>query len=294
MCTVLCCVAACRGKGKAAPPPQEVAVATVALGSIDRKVLFTGNIVAKDAVAVYPRASGRVAEKLLKEGDPVKKGQAILTIDRDEIGYRFKPMAVDSPIDGLVGTIDVDVGAYVSDRSVSSQKSVATVVRPGTMRVRLDVPERYLEAIRPGTEVAIAVDPLGGATYAGTIVAASPVVSEKTRTANIEAEVQNADGRLRHGMFARMELVVERHDGALVVPSNAISWEGERQFVYRIADGKAHRVPVTTGLRGDIHAEILGGIAEGDLLAVGNLLDIEDGEAVTVKAPDLPSETRSE
>lgn len=275
--------AACHGKGKAPAPAQEVTAAALARGAIERTVLFTGTIVAEDAVEVFPRASGRVSKKLLNEGDPVKAGQAILQIDRDEVGLRFKPLSLDSPIDGVVGTIAVDVGAYVSDRTVPSQKPAAVVVRPGTMRVKLDVPERYLEAIRPGTNVSIMVDSLSGATYEGTIVTASPVVSAKTRTANVEAEVPNSDGRLRHGMFGRMDLVVERHDGVLIAPLNAISWEGERQFAYRIADGRAHRAEVKTGLRGEHQVEILEGASEGDLLATGSLLDLEDGEAVVVK-----------
>ncbi len=278
---LLLCVAACGGK-KAAPATQSVEATRVMKGTIEKTVLFTGNIVAKDAANVFSRQNGRVAKKLLKEGDPVKKGEGILVIDRDEIGYSFKPMIVDSPIDGYVGSLLVDEGTIVYDRTVFSQNPVAVVVRPGTMRVKLDIPERYLGVIHPGTTVEMTVDSLGSATFTGTIVTVSPVVSEKTRTANVEIELPNTDGRLRHGMFGRMNLVVERHDGVLTVPTKAISWEGEKQFLYVIADGNVRRTEVRVGMRNDVHVEILEGAAENDLVVVGDLIDLKDGELVTI------------
>ncbi|MFH0800088.1 MAG: efflux RND transporter periplasmic adaptor subunit [Pseudomonadota bacterium] len=275
----------CSGRGKAPPAPQEVGSSDITRGTIERTVLFTGNIVAQDAVNVYARGSGKVTKKLLKEGDRVKRGQGILIVDRDEVGYTFRPLEVDSPIDGFVGTINVDVGAYVYDRSIAGQQlPVAVVVRPGAMRVKLDIPERYLEAIRPGAPVTMIVDTLGGAEYRGTIVTESPVVNEKTRTANVEVEIPNTDGRLRHGMFGRMKLAVEHRDGVLIAPIAAVSWEGEKTIVYRIADGKVHRIEVKPGLRNTVNVEILEGLAEGDRVATGRLIDLEEGEVVNVRA----------
>ncbi len=271
------------GKGKVVTAPQEIETAKVERGTIEQKVLFTGNIVAKDTVNVFPRGNGRVTKKLLKEGDPVKKGQGIMLIDRDDIGYTFKPMVVDSPIDGYVGSILVDVGTFVYDRTVFSEQPVAVVVRPGVMRVKLDIPERYLGVILPGTEVTMKVDSLDGDGYTGTIITSSPVVNEKTRTANVEVEIPNTDGRLRHGMFGRLNLVVERKDGVLIVPFNAVSWEGEKQFVYKVADDKVHRAEIKIGMRNDTHVEVAEGTAENDTLAVGSLIDLKDGEAVIVK-----------
>jgi membrane fusion protein (multidrug efflux system) len=271
----------CHGGRKAGPAAKEIQATTVSRGAIERSVLFTGNIEAEDAIELHPRAPGKISKKLLKEGDPVKRGQTVLLVDRDEIGFTFRPMPVESPIDGLVGTIAVDVGAQVKP-----DDAIATVVRSGDMRVKLDVPERYLPTIVPGAAVSMAVDALGGESYAGTIATASPVVDQKTRTARVEIAVPNADGKLRHGMFGRLKLVVERRDGVLSVPNNAISWEGEKQVVYRVEEGKVFRRVVTVGLRSDTHVEIASGLAEGDVVAVGDLLDLKEGEAVAVKKKD--------
>lgn len=269
---------ACGGGQKEKSSGQPVTTARAVKESIERKVTFTGNIEAQDAVEIFPRATGKVAQKLLKEGDAVKKGQFILLVDRDEIGYRFKPMPVDSPINGTIGSILVDVGTNVNTNS-----AVAIVVRPENMRVKLDIPERYLGAILPGTEVSMKVDSLNDETFNGTITIASPVVDQKTRTAKVEVIMPNPDGRLKHGMFGRMDLVVEKHYDVLTVPYDAISWEGEKQVVYKLADGnKVKRQEVNVGFRNDTKVEITNGLDENDTVIVGDLLDLEDGESVTV------------
>ncbi len=279
---ILLLIASCGGGEKKQAPAQKIEATKVTKGTIERPVLFTGNIVAKDAANVFSRANGRVSKKLLKEGDPVKKGEGILVVDRDEIGYSFKPMLIDSPIDGYVGSIFVDVGSIVYDRTVFAQQPAAIVVRPGVMRVKLDIPERYLGAILPGTEVTMIVDSLGGEAFKGSIVTSSPVVDEKTRTANVEAEFSNTDGRLRHGMFGRLNLVVEKRQDTLTVPNGAISWEGEKRFVYKVEADVVRRIEVKLGMRNDVHVEVLDGVAENDLVAVGNLIDLSDGEKITI------------
>jgi multidrug efflux pump subunit AcrA (membrane-fusion protein) len=279
----LATIISCGGRAKAPPPPKEINAAKIYKGTLERTVLFTGNIEAQDFVNVFSRANGKVVKKLLKEGDPVKKGQGILAIERDEIGYTFKPLILDSPIDGYVGSILVDVGTYVYDRTVFSQNPAVVVVRPGKMRVKLDIPERYLDTIHLGTKVQMKVDYMDGKVFDGTIITAAPVVDEKTRTARIEVEVPNQNGELRHGMFGRMHLVVEKRENTLIAPLQGISWEGEKQFVYKVKDGKVERLQVKTGLRNDVHVEILEGLAENDHIAVGDLLDLRDGELVAVK-----------
>ncbi|HPQ81944.1 MAG TPA: efflux RND transporter periplasmic adaptor subunit, partial [bacterium] len=138
-------------------------------------------------------------------------------------------------------------------------------------------------SIVPGTEVAMVVDTLGGAEYTGKIVTQSPVVDDRTRTANVELEVENADGRLRHGMFGRMKLVVERRDDVLSVPLGSVSWEGEKTIVYRLEGGEVRRVEVKPGLRNSSKVEIAGGVSEGDRVVVGGLIDLENGEKVEVR-----------
>jgi membrane fusion protein (multidrug efflux system) len=67
------------------------------------------------------------------------------------------------------------------------------------------VPERYLGRLEPGDKVTARVDPYPNETFVGTVKTVGGVIDPKTRTMFAEAEFANGDGRLRPGLFARVE-----------------------------------------------------------------------------------------
>lgn len=271
----------CSGK-KSATKIMDVDVGSVTKGAIEQNVLFTGNIEGKDSGDVYPKASGVVSKKLVEEGAAVKAGQPLALVDRDEVGYKFKEMPVDSPIDGVVGRFYVEVGSYVRDRNAGGDTPVALVYKPSVMSVKLDVPERYLERIPLGSIVSMGVDSLVGESFSGSITSMSSV-DEKTRTSKVEIDMPNPGGKLKHGMFGKLYLTMERHEDVLIAPLDSISWEGAKRFVFKVENGAVKRIEVETGLRSDKTVEILEGLGERDVVVVGNLLNMKDGEKVSVR-----------
>lgn len=274
-------VTSCHGKQVVTEETLEVEEAVTTRGSIDRTILFTGNIEAESAAAVFPRAQGKVSKLIIKEGERVRKGEAIMLVDRDEVGFTFKAMPIVSPIDGLVGRVEVDVGD-----SVNPAQAVATVVKSQNVKMKIDVPERYLEDIRIGEKASMIVDSLGGIEFNGSIISRSPFIDEKTRTARVEVSIPNPDGKLQHGMFGRINIAVEQNTDILKIPYPAISWEGAKKFVYKIDGSKLVRTEVKIGLRNDLEAEVTEGLAERDIIAVGSLIDMKDGETVTIKTKE--------
>lgn len=105
-----------------------------------------------------------------------------------------------SPVDGIVAEKRTEVGARLGDGGVAF-----VVVQLSPIRLRFQVPERYLGRISPGQRVTARVDPYAGETFEGTIKSVGGVIDPKTRTMFAEAEFRNADGRLRPGLFARVE-----------------------------------------------------------------------------------------
>lgn len=267
----------CGGGEKRAAKAETVMTAQVTRGAIEQRVMFMGSVHAKDAVEIFPRATGKIKQKILKEGDFVKRDQPILVAERDEVGYKFKDMPIVSPIDGVVASVDVDVGT-----NVGPNKPVAIVVSPNEMRIRLDVPERYLEKIQLGTEVTFTVDYLPGEEYKGKVAVSSPHLDEKTRTAKVEILIPNEALTIRHGMFGKVYLTIDKHEDTLIVPYDAISWEGNKRFVYRVEGDKVRRLEVETGFRNEAESEILRGVEEGDVVATSNLINLSDGEEVDI------------
>ena len=105
-----------------------------------------------------------------------------------------------APVTGIVAEKRTEVGARLGDGGVAF-----VVVQLSPLKLRFQVPERFLGKIGVGDRVTARVDPYAGETFEGTIKTVGGVIDPKTRTMFAEAEFANRDGRLRPGLFARVE-----------------------------------------------------------------------------------------
>ena len=94
----------------------------------------------------------------------------------------------------------------------------------------------------------------------------SPNVEEMNRSLTFEAEVPNADGSMRAGLFAEAEVVVDPEATALIVPQSAIVEFAGAEKVWKLVDGVAQEQNVQTSRRADKAVEIVGGLAAGDAI----------------------------
>jgi RND family efflux transporter MFP subunit len=109
-----------------------------------------------------------------------------------------------APVDGIVAEKRVDVGARLGDGGVAF-----VVVQVSPLKLRFEVPERYLSRISAGDAVTARVDPYPNEVFTGVVKTVGGVIDPKTRTMFAEAEFANRDGRLRPGLFARVETKLE-------------------------------------------------------------------------------------
>jgi membrane fusion protein (multidrug efflux system) len=108
---------------------------------------------------------------------------------------------VRSPIDGVVAAKRTDVGQRLNDNTVAM-----IVAQTSPLKLRFRVPERYLASVRKGQAVKANVDPYPGQVFQGRVTVIGGVIDPATRSLLVETEFPNRDGKLRPGMFARVEL----------------------------------------------------------------------------------------
>jgi membrane fusion protein (multidrug efflux system) len=108
---------------------------------------------------------------------------------------------VRSPIDGVVAAKRTDVGQRLGDNTVAF-----IVAQISPLKLRFRVPERYLASVRKGQAVKASVDPYPGQVFQGRVTVIGGVIDPATRSLLVETEFPNRDGKLRPGMFARVEL----------------------------------------------------------------------------------------
>lgn len=109
-----------------------------------------------------------------------------------------------SPVDGIVAEKRTDVGARLGDGGIAF-----VVVQMSPLKLRFQVPERYLGRINQGDAVTARVDPYPNETFTGVVKTVGGVVDPRTRTMFAEAQFANRDGRLRPGLFARVQVKLD-------------------------------------------------------------------------------------
>jgi membrane fusion protein (multidrug efflux system) len=192
---------------------------------------------------------------------------------------RLSKTQITSALSGIAGLRAVSVGAYVTPGA-----RIVEIADIDPIKVDFRVPELMLSSLRAGQRVQIAVDALPGRTFEGEIYVVDPIVDQGGRAVRLRARVPNPDGVLSPGLFARVRIVIERRENAMLVPESAVFAQGARVFVYRIVDGRAVRSEVALGRRLPGQVEVTSGLDAADTVITAGHPQLRDGVAVEVIA----------
>ncbi len=185
-----------------------------------------------------------------------------------------------APFDGWIGLCSVSLGAYVAPAT-----RIATLQHIESMKLDFAAPERFAAAIPPGAPVTFSVSG-GPQRFTGRVYAVEPRIDVGTRTVQVRATVDNAEGLLRPGAFAQVEFKVAERDDALLVPAASVIPGLSEKTVFVVADGRASRRTVQTGTRTGTSVELVSGVAPGELVITSGLQTLRSGAAVALAQGD--------
>ena len=132
-----------------------------------------------------------------------------------------------------------------------------------------DVYEQDLARVRVGQAAQVTLDAWPGRSFEARVGYLYPTLDPATRSTRVRLELDNPEGLLRPGMFARVELAAGDAGPKTVVPASAIIDDGERRVVLRaLGEGRFKPQPVKLGARGRDLVEVLDGVAAGDRVVV--------------------------
>lgn len=269
--------AGCQEKDKAAVEKEAIPVRVikVELLSIKNTLDYVDDVKAQDEAIIYPKVNGKIIEKIKEEGDKVNKGDVVAYIDRDEVGFKFEKAPVESPLTGIIGRTYVDKGT-----SVTPQSPIALVVDMDKVKINLDITEEYLSRIALGQEAEVSLQTYADEKFKGTVSRISPVLDLETRTAPIEIIISNNDHRLKSGMFAQVQLILEEHKNVPVIAKEAIMGREAKVYVYVVEANIAHQQNIRLGIHQGAFYEVKEGLKAGDLVVVMGQEKLYDGALV--------------
>jgi membrane fusion protein (multidrug efflux system) len=203
----------------------------------------------------------------------LRAAQAALRLATTEL----RNAVITAPMSGIVSHRHVDPGAYIN-----ASTALVTLVDMQSVKIKVPISERNIGKIVPGLPAQIHVDAYPQAVFAGSVRRMSPTLDLTTRSADIEIVIDNADLRLKPGMFAKVTLILQQRHEALLVPRQAVRHEDDIASVFVVQDGKAHRRQVTMGLQNEAQVEILDNLEAGAAIVLAGHSNLKDQTPVTV------------
>jgi membrane fusion protein (multidrug efflux system) len=169
--------------------------AAAAEADAERDLNRKKELIAKDSIprATYDRSASAY--------DQAKAGHASAVAQANMYRQQMSDSVLRSPIDGVVAEKRTDVGQRLGDNTVA-----LVVVQTSPLKLRFRIPEKYLAEVHRGQEVKASVDPYPGQVFAGRVTVVGGVIDPATRSFTVETEFANRDGKLRPGLFARVEM----------------------------------------------------------------------------------------
>lgn len=191
---------------------------------------------------------------------------------------KLSKLEIRAPFSGIVGIRNVSTGDYVKDGA-----DLVNLEDISSVKVDFRVPEKFVDRVQRGQELEVIVDALPNRPFRAKVDAIDPQVDSAGRSALLRGRIDNPEGKLKPGMFARVRLILAEREKALVVPEEAIVPQGDKITVWKVVDGKAIRTEVRTGARRDAKVEIVEGLQLGDtVVTAGQLRLSRDGAPVRI------------
>ena len=229
-------------------------------GDLRKRLRVPGRISANQnrTARVLSTLEGRIIRLNFDIGDAVRAGDVMGLVETPELVG--KPLELRSPIAGRVVERNRAMGELVdrgSDVYVVSDSSRVWVIG--------EVRERDVGLVASGQEITFRVVPYPDEIFHGTIARVGGEIEAASRTLEIRAEIENARGVLKPGMFADLEITTTVVPNVLLVSDRALQTE-ERDQVLFVALGpdRFERRVVRVGEEQENEVQILDGVREGE------------------------------
>jgi len=201
----------------------------------------------------------------------VRQAKAQLALSEAQLAN----LVISAPMNGEVTKRFVDPGTMVKDTT-----PILTLMDIGQVKMVVNVIEKEFIRLQKGQPVKITVTAFPQRTFQGYISVITPALELQSRTAEIQITIPNPGYVLNPGMFGRVEIVLRSNPQAILVPIQALISEEDKDFVFVLQGGQAHRRSVQKGLVKDTLVEITRGLNLGEQVITAGQAFLKDGTPV--------------
>lgn len=192
-----------------------------------------------------------------------------------EVNVHLSYLDIVAPCDGIVARKMIETG-----NMANPGMPLLVIEQTGQVKVVAHLGEKDVSSVKVGDTVLVNVSSVAGAEFETTLTKVIPTANPGSRTYDVEALLDNADGRLRSGMFARVK-VPTGHRQAVLVPAEAVIRRGQLTGIWIVdQESRAHLRWVRLGHALGDHLEVLSGLAGGETIVLTPGAPLAEGDKV--------------
>ena len=189
----------------------------------------------------------------------------------------YNKMNIKAPMEGTVAMVNLKAG------EIASPAMPAFVLADmDTVYVQAALPEGAVNRVTPGLNVLVYVPAVQAEAFKGEVEEVNILSPDGGRAYPFKIVLDNSQGLLKGGMYARLEVPVEQREETILIPLEALVMEEGADSVFVLENNKALKKQVLLGLRDEKHVEILEGLNSGDRVIVRGQSSLLSGMEVEV------------
>jgi membrane fusion protein (multidrug efflux system) len=259
---------------------------------IDEAALRTRRAEAQLAEQDFQRIANLLERRAVSQSqfDEAKANLDAARARVNEAEAQLNKKIIRAPFDGTLGIRMVDQGEYVPTGTPIVEINMLDPIYADYTLSEQDLPK-----VATGYPVVVTVAAVPEETFEGKVSAINTSVNPETRTVRIRATLDNAENRLRPGMFATIQTRQPEDNDIVTVPRTAISYNTYGDFVFVVEENDSgnlvvSRRTITTGETRDTQAAVLSGLQAGETVVSKGLLRLRDGQKVEIQKDEQPQE----
>jgi len=210
---------------------------------------------------------GSAAAAITRSEAAVEQQRAVVNMAEENL----RNATIVSPIDGVVLSRDVEVGAAVSSILLagSSAPLIMTLGDLSEVYVKGKVDETDVGKVYLGQPARITVESFKDQKFDGHVTKISPMGTEKDNVTTFEVRVSISNERhlLKAQMTANAEIILDEHKGVLAIPEGAVMYNKDKTTAAQIPDASIEtgmrKIQITTGISNGAKTEVLKGLSQG-------------------------------
>jgi RND family efflux transporter MFP subunit len=164
----------------------------------------------------------------------------------------------------------------------SSAQPAVTMTQLSSLYVDISVPENIVNSLQLGQEAKVTITSADAKDLTGKVSSIAPAADARTMLYAIKLAIANPEGKIKPGMFAKVEINTESRPNVLAVNSEAIVTKNGKLFVYVVENEAAVEKEVTTGLDTGAMVEVTKGLNPEEQVIIKGQTLVDQGSKVKI------------